>query len=319
MFRRFLFTLGLFVLLTGCAPATATHLPTRAQTPNKVTPSAFQLPDPMTSPIPPNKNTPTPPGASPTPEAIPEPVPTDTLQTLPTLELPKNLTATAVSQPTVTSGAIQIFSPGPLSKMVSPMKVYGYAVPGYGNESRLDLTGEDGRLLASQTLEFSSPYKWAHFYWELSFNIRSVGELGRLTLTSQDEYGRVFAVNSVHLLLFSDGPSIINPPGNLNERCVIEQPVAGQRISGGNLTVVGEMRPFNNLPLTVDLIAQDGSDLGIQLVAIQPAADGSFVSFRADVPYRTPYSTWALLVVRQNDDRIGGTMYLYSQQVFLYP
>ena len=167
---------------------------------------------------------------------------------------------------------IQFLGPGPLSKIVSPVRVYGYAVPGYHNKGTLELYGEDGHLLASQLLQLNTPYKWANFYWEMSFDINSVGELGRLTLSTQDEYGRVNAVNSVHLLLLSEGSSIINQPGNLKERCVIEQPAAGQRLAGGVLTVVGKMRPYNNLPLTVELVGRDGSVIGTQTVPISPVA-----------------------------------------------
>jgi hypothetical protein len=197
--------------------------------------------------------------------------------------------------------------------------VRGYAVPGHDKKGSLDLYGEDGRLLASQLLQLNTPYKWAIFYWEISFLPNSVGELGRLSLSTQDEYGRINAVNSVHLLLLSEGSSIITPPGNLQERCVIEKPAAGQRLSGGLLRVSGKMRPYNNLPLTVELVSRDGQVIGTGLVPISPAPDGGYVPFRADIPYRIPYSLWALLVVRQLDDRISGVMYLYSQEIFLNP
>ena len=227
--------------------------------------------------------------------------------------------ATSVPQPSADSGAIQILSPGPLSKIVGPIKAYGYAVPGYKNKGSLDLYGEDGHLLASQLLQLNTPYKWSAFYWELSYDTNSVGELGRLSLSTQDEYGRITAVNSVHLLLLSEGQSIISPPDDLKERCVIEQPAAGQRLSGGVLNVAGKMRPYNNLPLTVELVARDGRVIGTQLVPISPAFDNSYVPFRVAIQYVISQGTWALLVVRQFDNRIGGTMYLYSQEILLNP
>jgi hypothetical protein len=48
---------------------------------------------------------------------------------------------------------IQFLGPGPLSKIVSPFKVYGYAVPGHNGLGSLDLYGEDGHLLASKLLQ----------------------------------------------------------------------------------------------------------------------------------------------------------------------
>jgi hypothetical protein len=214
---------------------------------------------------------------------------------------------------------IQFLGPGPLSKIVSPFKVYGYAIPGHNNLGSLDLYGEDGHLLASKLLQLYTPYKWASFSLGISFAINSIGEMGRLTLSTQDDYGRINAVNSVHLLLLAEGTSIINQPGDLRERCVIIQPVAGQRLSGGVLTVSGKMRPFNNLPLTLELVDRDGSIIGTQLVSISNTPNDDGVPFRVDIRYMISKPMWALLSVRQNDDRIGGLMYLYSQEIFLNP
>lgn len=319
MFRRTFLTFCLFVFLAACTPGTPIVMPTVAHMPNTATPSELPIPDPTISSPTLESATPTQPQASPTLESTPDSVPTETALPLPTLNLPPTMVTTAIPQPSPDSGVIQFLGPGPLSKIVSPVRVYGYAVPGYHNKGTLELYGEDGNLLASQLLQLNTPYKWANFYWEMPFDINSVGELGRLTLTTQDEYGRVNAVNSVHLLLLSEGSSILNQPGNLKERCVIVQPAAGQRLAGGVLTVVGKMRPYNALPLILELTGRDGSVIGTQTVNIVPVAGDDYIPFRVDMPYRISQSMWALLSVRQNDDRIGGVMYLYSQELFLNP
>jgi hypothetical protein len=256
---------------------------------------------------------------SPTSEPTSEAMPTETLPPIPTLNLPPTLGVTPIPTPSADSGMIQFLGPGPLSKIVSPFKVYGYAVPGHNGLGSLDLYGEDGHLLASKLLQLYTPYKWAGFSLGMSFTINTIGEMGRLTLTTQDNYGRINAVNSVHLLLLSEGTSIINQPGDLRERCVIVQPVAGQRLSGGVLTVSGKMRPFNDLPLTLELVGRDGSIIGTQLVGISNLPNDDGVPFSADIHYTISKPIWALLSVRQNDDRIGGFMYLYSQEIFLNP
>jgi hypothetical protein len=321
MIKRFILTLSLLLLLTACVPAPLTALPTLVRIPDTPIPTA--PPTPTATPNLPLPTlelvTPTQPEASPTPESIPESISTDTLLPIPTLNLPPTLAATAIPKPSADSGVIQILSPGPFSKIVSPVKVYGYAVPGHDDKGSLELYGEDGHLLASQLLQLYTPYKWASFAWEMSFDIHSIGELGRLTLSTQDDYGRVNAVNSVHLLLLAEGASIINQPGDLRERCVISLPAAGQRLSGGVLTVSGKMRPFNNLPLTLELVGRDGSVIGTQSVAISTIPNDDGVPFRVDMHYSISNATWALLSLRQNDDRIGGLMYLYSQEIFLNP
>jgi hypothetical protein len=248
-----------------------------------------------------------------------EPTITETILPLPTFTLPPTMTATSLPLPEVGSGVIQFFNPGPQSKLVSPAIVYGYAIPGYNHKGFANLYGEDGRLLSSQVLQLNTVFTWALFYWTMSFETQGAGELARLTMSTQDQYGRLTAVNSVHLILLPEGFSIINPPGDLKERCVIEKPVSGRRISGGKLTVSGGMRVFNSLPLVVELIGRDGKMITSQLVAASPAPDDSYVPFQVDLPYSISSGRWALLVVRQLDDRIGGTMYLYSREIYLSP
>jgi len=319
MFHRFYLTICLFFFLTACVPVTLTPLPTLTQRTDTAIPPVTTLRAANTSSPTSELASPTQPDASPTPEINPESIPTETLPPIPTLNLPPTLAATAIPMPSVDSGVIQFLSPGPLSKIVSPVKVYGYAIPGHNNQGNLDLYGEDGHLLASKLIQLYTPYKWASFSSEISFEINSIGELGRLTLSTKDDYGRVNAVNSVHLLLLAEGTSIINLPGDLRERCVILQPAMGQRLSGGVLTVSGKMRPFNNLPLTLELVGRDGNVIGSQLIAISNTPNDDGVPFRVDIRYIISKPMWALLSVRQNDDRIGGLMYLYSQEIFLNP
>lgn len=238
---------------------------------------------------------------------------------IPSPSLPPTPTATLLPQPAAGSGAIQFLSPGPLSKLVSPMIIYGYAIPGYGAQGRAALYGEDGRLLTAKLLQLNTAYTWAYYYGTLSFEVQGAGEFGRLTITTQDQYGRFTAANSVHFILLPEGLSIVNAPGNVKERCVIEKPAAGRRISGGSVTIAGGMRPFNRLPVAIQLIDRDGKVIASQAVEIQPAADDSYVPFQVTLPYSIPRGTWALMVVSQPDDRIDGLMYLFSREIFLNP
>jgi hypothetical protein len=315
MLRRILLCCSLITFLSACIPATSTLLPTLVSVPPTATPAPSATPTPTPSLQPSETTAPSLPESSPTPSELPSETPAPPVTPGPS----PTPSATAVPQPSADSGVIQILSPGPLSKLVSPFKVHGYAVPGHDNKGELELYGEDGRLLVSQLLQLNTPYKWAFYYFEASFTLHSVGELARLSLSTQDEYGRITALNSVHLLLLREGPVILNPPGNLQERCQLEKPAAGQRLTGGVLSVSGKMRPYNNLPLTLELISQDGGSLGSVLVPIAPGAQDEYVPFQVNMIYQTPYSQGALLVVRQFDDRISGLMYLYSQQVFLNP
>ena len=318
---RFFLSCSLLVLLVACAPWTATANPVATPTSS---PSATVTLTPRpeasaTDPLPTETVSPTL-EPSPTIEIFPslEPTLAETLTPLPTLNLPTTV-ATSIPQPDVGSGMVQFHSPGPLSKLVSPVMVYGYAIPGYNHRGYANLYGEDGRLISSQVLQLYTAFQWAFFTWTMTFEIPGAGELARLTMNTVDQYGRINALYSVHLVLLAEGYTIINPPGNLKERCVIDKPVTNRRISGGNLPVEGKIRPYNNLPLVIELIGRDGKIIASTLAGVTPSPDDSYVPFHADVTYSVSYGTWALLSIRELDERISGTMYLYSREVYLSP
>jgi hypothetical protein len=327
MAQRIFVVFSLLVLLSACAPAARQASPTLPGPTQPAPTNTIPLPLPSQtltlgvpstpSLIPPTETVP---GVTPTIDLAPEPTWPETAIPLPTPIPHTTAEATPIPQPSGNSATIQMYGPGPNSKIVSPLDVYGYAVPGYQHKGNVALYGEDGRVLASEMLQLNTAYKWAYFYWSLDFNVSAAGELGRLSMSTQDQYGRTTAVNSIHVFLLPEGESILSPPGDLDlmERCVINEPAAGQKPSGGMLTVAGTYLPFNNLPLSISLIDRDGWVLNSQLVSISPAGSTP-VDFRIDIPYSILKGTYALLSVSQYDDRIGGVMYLYSQEIFLSP
>jgi hypothetical protein len=322
MFRRIILTCVLCVFLAACASPMVTLLPTLASLPAaSASPLPTATPEPTNSP-PPLILSPTAPTVTSTRQptvAATDSFPSETPQPPVTIVMLPTQGATAVPQPDADAGAIQLLGPGPLSKVVSPLAVFGYALPGYGNKGKLELFGEDGRLLVSELIQLNSIYRFAYFYRTLTFQTGAVGELGRITLSTRDQYGRLSSVYSAHILLLSEGVSLINPPGNLQERCVVERPVVGRHNPGGTLAVTGKMRPFSSQPLTVELITRDGRTIASQQVPITPALDGSYVPFNTSLAYSVSGGTWTQLVVRQDDDRIRGMMYLYSQEIYLLP
>ncbi len=324
LFRRMMI-IGIMVCLAACSPVAATQLldPTETvqlpEASKSVTMPMATIQPSQTIEIPAATLAPTGKLTTNTAEPAPEETIEETPQVIPTFIQQETVESTSIPLPAADASAIQLYSPGPQSKIVSPLAIYGYAIPGFNHKGRVDLFGEDGRLVASEILQLNTSYKWAYFYWEMDFNINSVGELGRLSMSTQDQYGRTTSVYSVHVLLLPEGASIINPPGDdLRERCVVMEPATGQKVKGGMLTVSGTMLPFNELPLTVQLVGRDGIALSSQLVPL-PKSDGKPAEFRIDIPYVLSNSTWELLSISQFDDRIGGLMYLYSREIFLNP
>jgi hypothetical protein len=79
------------------------------------------------------------------------------------------------------------------------------------------------------------------------------------------------------------------------------------------------MRPFNSQPLVIELVTSSGAVVGSNMIAIQPTPDDNYIPFEADISYNITAATWVRLTIRQSDDRIGGTMYLFSREVYLNP
>lgn len=192
-------------------------------------------------------------------------------------------------------------------------------IPGYDNLVRIELYGEDGRLLARELLRLYTSAKWAYLAIDIPFEVQAAAEVARLQISTQDAYGRISVLNSVRLLLLSAGFAEINPSDNLDERCTLDTPSPGTRISKGTLTVSGQMRPLNDQPLVIELVTVSGAVVGSKMVAIRPAPDDSAVPFETEISYSIPVATWVRLTIRQSDERIGGTMYLYSKEVYLNP
>ena len=98
--------------------------------------------------------------------------------------------------------------------------------------------------------------------------MQAAGELGRLQITSLDSAGRISAVASLHLLLLSSGENQITPTGDLQESVLLDSPRRGGEISGGEVKLSGQMRPFNGQPVIIELVTKDGN--GAQLACRSP-------------------------------------------------
>jgi hypothetical protein len=253
-----------------------------------------------------------------TPELIPSL--TDTL-VLPTQEpLPTEFSETT-AVPTVDpfAAAIQIFAPGPMSKVSSPIDLRMYIAPRVTGLTFVELYGEDGRLMARNVLRsVNYSNQFDKVIVELPFETNAAAEVGRLQISTQDGYGMLQAVKSVHLMLLSVGDSIVTNPEYLRESVALVEPPLLHNITGGEVIVQGKMQVFNDLPVILELVDRQGQVVGSRMVSVGPA-DGEYYEIITSIPYQVTQYTPVRLVIRQSDNRIPGQYYLYSQQLFLSP
>ncbi len=236
------------------------------------------------------------------------PIPSDTPTPKPT--------GSATSIPEHALAAVQFISPGPMSKLVSPIQFRANVISGESQKVQVELFGEDGRLLSSTLRNVLNTSEGAFVSFKIPFETRVAAELGRITVSTLDNKGRVQALNSVRVFLLSSGVNEINPPGNPSEPVGVRSPVDKEAVSGGVLNVKGDVWPFNLKPVIFELISPDGKSLGLRILTLDNINPQLFDT---TIPYKVSGPVSARLTIRQDDDRMSGLFYVYSQVVLLNP
>jgi hypothetical protein len=234
----------------------------------------------------------------------------------PTLTFSPGPTHTPTAIPEHSSAVIQFIAPGPMSKVVSPISLRINIKIGESEKMQVDLFGEDGRLLSRTVKKVPTSNHGVLQSVKIPFEIRATAEVGRITITTLDKQDRIQALNSVRVLLLSSGENAITPVGNPSEPVGVVSPLAEESVSGGVLNVRGDVWPFSLQPVILELIGPDGKSLGLRILAIENANPQLIDT---TIPYKVSESTLARLTVRQDDDRMPGSYYVYSQEVLLNP
>lgn len=245
-----------------------------------------------------------------TPTVHPTDIPTSTLSPTP------QPTFTQTTIPGHDPAAIQIFAPGPMSKVVSPINLKMNIIAGESEKVQIDLYGEDGRLLTRNLKRVQISGKGVLQQIKVPFEIRATAEVGRLTISTLDKAGRIQSLNSVHVLLLSSGANEINPPGNPSEPVGVVSPPLEEPVSGGVVNVRGDVWPFNLNPLILELVDAANKPIGLRILTLNNL-DPQLMD--TTIPYKVSEPTLARLTIRQDDDRIDGLFYVYSQEVLLTP
>lgn len=257
-----------------------------------------------------------------TPTALPSETPVS-------IELPNPLTE--IPNPTHTFEAgftdfaqIRFMTPGPSSSVISPINLQVMLVSGESEIVRVDLLGEDGRVLMSDLKPVTRNLKGIFRRFDLKFEIRAVSEAGYIRISSKDDFGRIQALNTMPVLLYSIGAAQINPPGNMiYERVMVEGLKEKANFYAGEVGLKGRIWPFNDQPMIVELILPDGRSISTRVLTF---AGIETQSFETTLPYKVTEPTSARLTFRQDNPLLSVTdpelmkyVYLYSIEVMLNP
>jgi hypothetical protein len=245
---------------------------------------------------------------------FPTELPTDTAE--PTLSPTPKATYTATTIPGHEPAAIQILSPGPMSKVVSPILLKMNILSGETEKAQIDLFAEDGTLLSRTVKKVPLSNDGVFQQIKIPFEIRVAAEVARITISTSDKAGRIQAMNSVRLLLLSSGTNEITTPGNPSEPVGVFSPTLKDSASSGVLNVRGDLWPFNLNPVIFELLGPDNKSLGLRILTVNELNPQLF---ETTIPYRVLEPTMARLTIRQDDDRMSGLFYVYTQEILLNP
>jgi hypothetical protein len=232
---------------------------------------------------------------APRPTETPPPPPADT--PAPTTPAP---TATPTFEPGFTEFAqIRFISPGPMSSLVSPIKLQALLTSGESQLVRIELLDESGRTL-QRTLERVKRDPGGGLYrsFELSFEIRAVSERGYIRISSKDDRGRIQTLNTMPVLLYSVGDNQVNPPGNMiYERVMYEGLKDGSEVSGGVVNLKGRFWPFNDQPVFIELLPEDGAPISSRTLYFKGPTTQPF---ETTLPYKVTEPTKVRLSIHQD-------------------
>ena len=306
MKQRLLLLASFLGLVVGCAPQTSSSAPTPY--PPEYLPTVIALTAESIANAASISATETSAALFPTDEPTLIPEPTFTFTPAPT--------RTPTSIPGHKPGVFRFEVPGPMSKVVSPITLRMLIKVGESEKMQVDLFGEDGRLLSRTVKNVPTSNNGALQSVKIPFEIRATAEVGRITVSTLDKAGRIQALNSVRVLLLSSGENEITPTGDPSEPVGIFSPLEEDEIEGGVLNIRGDVWPFSLQPIILELIDQEGKSLGLRIVTVE---DVNPQLLETTIPYKVSEPTLARLTIRQDDDRMDGLFYVYSQLVLLSP
>jgi hypothetical protein len=219
------------------------------------------------------------------------------------------------------SGEPVILQPGNNARLISPLKMKLLTHPGEDGLIRIELLGHDNRLIFRRLLNYADyQNKTMLIEQEITFEVRS-DETARLQVILEDRKGKANFLTSVQLTLLQIKGSETAGESAVNPRVKIDVPQPDSSVKGEDLMVKTSIKPVNDTPIVVEVLASDWHTLTSKIVKITiPADQTAFTPINIKLPYRTGTRLPVTVRIRQESNNlITGPVFMWSEKVTLTP
>lgn len=195
------------------------------------------------------------------------------------------------------------------------------AHPGENGIIRIELIGHDNRYIYRKISNYTAYLgKTLLIEESIPFEVRAE-EIARLQVVLENEKGKPIQVMSVELTLLSVKGTETVGESTINPRIQVDQPAPGITVDGDNIEVKGRIKPINNTPLVFEVLAKDWHTLTSRMITVKiPADQTAFSTFDVKLANVADRETPVTLRIRQeSDNRINGTVFLWSEDLILVP
>jgi hypothetical protein len=216
--------------------------------------------------------------------------------------------------------AIMILTPGPGSRVTSPVRVSGEADPTFEQNLVVRVLLADGSLVSqvATTIQAEVGQRGA-FSVDVPVNLTAEQAIFIQVFAASPRDGRITHLSSAGVTFTPTGPAVIETRPEYPEQIVIFEPQLGAQVSGGSVHVRGFGLATFEQTLNVDVQDQNGNVIGSEAVIVAAPALGKPGYFEADVTFTVGRAQPGRVVVRDVSPAFGGTVHLSSVEVNLAP
>ncbi len=216
--------------------------------------------------------------------------------------------------------AILILSPGPGSRLTSPIQLQGMADPAFEQTLEVRLLADDGSQLAARpTIIHADAGQRGPFELDVPFSVGQPRQAFLQVFSSSPRDGGVTHLASVGVQLAPSGSPDVRPAQSHPEQVAIRQPQVGATVGGGRLHVEGFGLAGFEGTLLIAVYDAEGNRLDEQPVIVNAPDMGQPGPFEADLNYNLAQPGPGRVVVRDVSPAFGGDTHLASVEVRLQP